>query len=43
MKGKFTLDLGWDSWTANLEILTLCLGGAQKSVFVTQCPGGFDM
>lgn len=42
MKGKFTIDSGWDSWAANLEILTLRLGGAHKSVFLMQCPGGFD-
>lgn len=41
MKGKFTMDLGWDSWAAYLEILTLCLGGAYTSVFLMQCPGGF--
>lgn len=42
MKGKFTIDLGWESWAVYLEILTLCLGGAFKSVFLMQCPGGFD-
>lgn len=42
MKGKFTIDLGWDLWAVYLEILTLCLGGAHESVFLMPCPGGFD-
>lgn len=42
MKGKFTRDLGWVSWAANLEILTLHLGRAWKSVFLMQGAGSFD-